>query len=210
MSDKIFETLTPENAALLLIDHQVGTLGFGIKDIDPLNLKNNTLWLAEAGKAFELPVVLTTSNSKGTNGPLLPELIELFPDHEVYDRVVINAWKDKRFAGAVKKANRKKLIMAGVTSDVCLTFPALSAVYDGYDVYAVLDASGATNQHSLIAATMRMSQAGVKMADVNMVVAELQNDYTNPASAMTFTKLYRTHLPQFGYITAALEQAGAG
>ncbi len=200
----LFEQLTPDNAAMLLIDHQVGTMAFGLTDIDAVNLKNNTLWLAEAAQVFNLPTILTTSNPNGANGPLFPELIATLPDAPIINRVIINAWNDPAFVDAVKKTNRQKLIMAGVTADVCLTFPAISAVGAGFDVYAVMDASGTVNQHAMYASMFRMSQAGVKIANTNMVLAELQADWTKPTAA-AIGGLYMNRLPNFGYIAAHLD-----
>ena len=204
MPSMIFETLTPENAALLLVDHQVGTMNFGLTDLDALSLKNQALWLAGAAKVFKLPVILSTSNPDGANGPLFPELIEALPDAPIINRLIINAWNDPNFVGAVKKTGRKKLIIAGVTADVCLTFPALGAVRDGYDVYAVMDASGTVNSHALQAAMLRMSQAGVKIANTNMVLAELLADWGGQYAA-PLGALYAKHLPNFGFIAAHLE-----
>lgn len=203
MSSATFETLTADNSAMLLIDHQVGTMNFGLADIDALHLKNQTLWLAEAAKAFSMPVILTTSNPNGANGPLFPELIATLPDAQVIDRLIINAWKDPNFVAAVESTGRKKLIMAGVTADVCLTFPAISAVADGYDVYAVMDASGTVNQHALMASMFRMSQAGVKIANANMVIAEILADWSGEFAA-PLGKLYSERVPNFGFIAAHL------
>ncbi len=133
-SNFLAEQLTPDNATLLLIDHQVGTMTFGIVDLDPVTLKNNTLWLAEASNIFKIPTILTTSNPDGANGPLFPELVATVPNAQIIDRLHINAWNDTAFVKAVEAIGRKKLIMAGVTADVCLTFPAVSAAQAGYDV----------------------------------------------------------------------------
>ena len=205
MTPLLFEKLTPANAAMLLIDHQVGTMNFGITDIDALHLKNRTLWLAGAAKAFKLPIFLTTSNAQGANGPLFPELTEALPDVPVINRVIINAWDDPHFKGAVEKTGRKKLIIAGVTADVCLTFPAISAARDGYDVYAVMDASGTVSEQALYAAMFRMNQAGVKVANTNMVIAELLADWSSPYGG-PLAELYAKHLPNFGFIAAQLKQ----
>lgn len=203
MASPVFETLTPDNCALLLIDHQVGTMNFGLADLDALHLKNQTLWLAEAAKAFGLPTLLTTSNPNGANGPIFPELLAALPDVPVIDRLIINAWNDPKFVAAVKATGRKKLVMAGVTADVCLTFPALGAVRDGYDVYAVMDASGTVNQHALMAAMFRMSQAGVKVANANMVVAEILADWGGKYAA-PLGQSYAARVPNFGFIAAHL------
>ncbi|MBW4475078.1 MAG: isochorismatase family protein [Stenomitos rutilans HA7619-LM2] len=204
----LFERLNPKNAAMLLIDHQVGTMNFGISDLDALHLKNRTLWLAKAAKVFELPVILTTSNPNGANGPLFPELIETLPGIPVIDRVIINAWNDSKFVNAVKETGRKKLIMAGVTADVCLTFPAIDAVRDGYDVYAVMDASGTVNQYALYASMFRMSQVGVKIANTNMVIAETLADWSSQYGT-ALAGLYANRLPNFGFIAAQLEHQAA-
>lgn len=201
--ERYYEQLTSDNTAMLLIDHQVGTMAFGITDLDPVNLRNNTLWLAEVAKVFNLPTILTTSNVDGANGPLFPELVETLPEAPIINRVIINAWNDPNFVEAVKQTGRQKLIMAGVTADVCLTFPAISAVKDGYDVYAVMDASGTVNQQAMFAAMFRMSQAGVKIANTNMVIAELQKDWSLPTGSKTGST-YNKHLPNFGYISAHL------
>src|SRR5436190_3800518 len=142
VNEHAFATLSPENAALLMIDHQVGSMNFGISDISALELKNQTLLLAEAARAFDMPVILTASNPNGPNGPIFPELVATLPGVPVIDRLLINAWSDPRFLAAVVKTGKKKLIMAGVSSDICLAFPAIGAARDGYDVYAVMDASG--------------------------------------------------------------------
>lgn len=201
---RFYEQLTPENAAMLLIDHQVGTLLFGISDIDPVNLKNNALYLAEVAKLFNLPTILTTSNPNGPNGPLFPELIQSLPEVPIIDRVIINAWNDPAFVAAVEKTNRKKLIMAGVTTDVCLAFPAISAVGAGYDVYAVIDASGTWNETAQRAAIARMSQAGVKCVNTIAVAAELQKDWTLP-SAPGMGSIFAERLPNFGFVLAGME-----
>ncbi|MBW4471499.1 MAG: isochorismatase family protein [Stenomitos rutilans HA7619-LM2] len=203
-TNSLFERLTPANAAMLLIDHQVGTMNFGITDLDALHLKNQALWLAEAAKIFDLPAVLTTSNPNGANGPLFPELLDVLPDVPVIDRVIINAWDDPNFLQAVQQTGRKKLIMAGVTTDVCLTFPAIGAVRDGFDVYAVMDASGTVNQQAMYASMFRMSQAGVKIANTNMVIAELLADWSS-SYGVPLGKLYANRLPNFGFIAAHLD-----
>lgn len=177
--DHRYTFLDPAHAAMLFIDHQVGTLLFGIRDIDTVNLLNNTLKLAEGSKVFGIPTILTTSNPTAINGPLFQELTDTLPDAEIIDRTLINAWDDANFVRAVEATGRRQLIMAGVTSNVCLSFPAIAAAGQGYDVYAVIDASGAVSDHSLQASLFRMSQAGVKIADSGMVLAELLRDWAS-------------------------------
>ena len=199
LTDHRFTTLQTGDAALLLVDHQVGTMLFGIRDIDPVNLKNNTLELAEAALAFEVPVILSTSNPTQVNGPLFAELTDLLPDAPIIDRTAINAWHDPAFVDAVRATGRRQLVMAGVTVDVCLTLPAVSAAGDGYDVYGVLDASGCTNEHGLLAATARMSQAGVKVASTNMIIAEMLRDWSLEVAPQAGA-VFGRHQPNAAYL----------
>ena len=130
MNDSLYEALTPDNCALLLIDHQAG-LFLGVQSMDQQALKSNVLALAKTAQALKLPTVLTTSSAHGPNGPTLPELRALFPDVPPIDRSPINLWNDDASRGAVEATGRKKLIMAAITTDVCLLFPALSAINAG-------------------------------------------------------------------------------
>lgn len=201
MTEHVSEPLTPDNAVLLLIDHQVGTMNFGISDISALELKNQTLLLAESARAFGLPVILTASNPNGPNGPVFPELVAALPGVPVIERLIINSWNDPRFVEAVEKTGRKKLIMAGVSSDVCLTLPAVSAARDGYDVYAVIDASGTFSQHALMASMFRMGQAGVVIANATMLVSELLADWSSKY-AEPIGKILSARVPNFGFVAA--------
>ena len=136
-----YERLSPENAVLLLIDHQAGLLPL-VNDWSQSELKNNVLALAKIAKIFNLPVIITSSYEQGPNGPIAPGIKEIFPDVKVIKRQgEINAWDDPNFVKAVKETGRKKLIMAGIVTDVCIAFPALSAIEAGYDVI-VTDYSG--------------------------------------------------------------------
>jgi len=208
MTEPVSEALNPSNAALLLIDHQVGTMNFGISDLSALELKNQTLLLAESARAFGLPVILTASNPHGPNGPIFPELVAALPEVPMIERMIINSWKDPRFVEAVKKTGRKKLIMAGVSTDVCLTLPAVSAVRDGYDVYAVVDASGTFSQHTLMASMFRMSQAGVVIANATMLVSELLADWSSKY-AEPIGKILGARVPGFGFVAAGFNHRPA-
>lgn len=194
----LFERLTPDNAALLLIDMQTGLM-LGVTTSAAIALKNNILGLAQVGKVFGLPTLLTTSAADGPNGPYLPEVVAMFPGQEVLNRTLVNAWDDKAFVEAVEKTGRKKLIMAGITTDVCVQFPAISAVAAGYDVYAVVDASGSFNPQTEMAAMLRMTQAGVKVVGWTSVAAELQRDWSLPI-AQEAGKVLGQYLTPMGYL----------
>lgn len=174
------ETLTPENAVLAMIDHQTGLL-VGVRDLNPALLKNNIKGLTAMAKTLELPSVITASYPSGPNGPIMPEITANLPDAPVINRAgEINAWKSSEFREAIKKTGRKKIIMAGVVTDVCLMFPAIAAAAEGYDVYAVIDASGTWNKTVQEAAMLRMAQAGVKVTTWGSVLAELMDDWRSP------------------------------
>src|SRR5690242_8200513 len=132
--------LSVDNAAVLLVDHQAGLLSL-VQDYTPDEFKNNVMALADIARLFKLPTILTTSFETGPNGPLLPELKALFPDAPFIPRPgQINAWDNEDFVKAVKQTGRKQLVIAGVVTDVCVAFPTLSALREGYQVVVVADA----------------------------------------------------------------------
>ena len=137
-----YRRLAKDDAAVLLVDHQSGLISL-VQDFSPGEFKNNVLALAAVAKFFQLPTILTTSFEAGPNGPIVPELKETFPDAPLIARPgQINAWDNEEFVRAVKRTGRRQLILAGVVTDVCVTFPALSALAEGYEVFVVTDASG--------------------------------------------------------------------
>ena len=202
------ERLTPDNAALLLLDHQTG-ISIGIGDMTQDMFKNNALAVAKIGHVFNLPVILTTSYEDGPNGPLMPEILAMYPDAPYIKRPgEINAWDNPEFKQAVEATGRRKLIIAGVTTDVCLLFPAIAAVAEGYDVYAVIDASGTWNDIVQFTSVMRMQQAGVKVCNWVSVSAELLRDWQKPAGAQVAT-LYSEHLIYYGNLIKNFQAAQA-
>jgi nicotinamidase-related amidase len=191
---------TPENSALILIDHQVGTMQL-IKNIDVDLAKRMSLALAKAAKILGLPTVMTSSQEAQVQGPLLPELEEILPDafaNRVKRAGVVNAWTDPNFRAAIAAAGRKNLIMAGVTTDVCLIFPAIDAVTDGYNVQAVMDASGSPYELSEDMARRRMQDAGVVLTATNTMIAELAQDWSTPEGQQLIQLLFAQVLPPIG------------
>ncbi len=176
-------TFTAADCALLLIDHQVGTMQL-IKNI-PLDVaKRNTVALAKAAKILDIPVILTSSQEQMQQGPLLPELEQLLPEAfaaRISRAGIVNAWNDQNFAAAVKKTGRKNLIMAGVTTDVCLVYPSISAVREGFNVQAVMDASGSPFDISEDMSRRRMENEGVVLTATNTLLAELAQDWSSPS-----------------------------
>jgi nicotinamidase-related amidase len=173
---------TPDNCALVLIDHQVGTLQF-VHTMSPETSLQNALMLAKAAKAYGMPVVLTTSQEDHPQGPTAPALQEALPEaykNRVKRTGIVNAWADPNFSAAVRATGRKKLIMAAVTTDICLIFPAISAVHEGFEVLAVLDASGSSFDVQEELARRRMATAGVMLTTTNTAIAELVQDWSTP------------------------------
>ena len=173
---------TPDNCALVLIDHQVGTLQF-VHTMSPETSLQNAIMLAKAAKAYGMPVVLTTSQEDHPQGPTAPALQEALPEaykNRVKRTGIVNAWADPNFSAAVRATERKKLIMAAVTTDICLIFPAISAVQEGFEVLAVLDASGSSFDVQEELARRRMATAGVMLTTTNTAIAELVQDWSTP------------------------------
>jgi nicotinamidase-related amidase len=191
----LYTRLTKEDAAVLLVDHQTGLFSL-VRDFHPHEFKNNVLALAAAAKYFKLPTILTTSAEAGPNGPLLPELKAMFPDAPYIPRPgQINAWDNKDFVNAVKATGKKQLIVAGIVTDVCVAFVALSAVKGGYEVFAVVDASGTFNAVARDAAHQRMAAAGVQLVNWFAVACELHRDWRNDVEGLG--ALFAKHIPDY-------------
>jgi nicotinamidase-related amidase len=174
-----YKRLSKDDAVVLLVDHQTGLISL-VQDFSPNEFKNNVLALADVAKFFNLPTILTTSFDKGPNGPLVPELKELFPDAPFIQRPgQINAWDNADFVKAIKDTGRKQIIIAGVVTDVCVAFPTLCALEEGYEVFVVTDASGTFNETVQQAAWSRMTAAGAQMTNWFSVACELQVDWRN-------------------------------
>jgi nicotinamidase-related amidase len=193
----VFEIFRPDNSAILFIDHQVGTMKL-IKNLPVSHVKQLTVALAKVAKALNMPVVLTSSQETMFQGPLISELQKIFP--EAYEKRIkragiVDAWTDPNFVKAVKDTGRKNLIMAGVTTDVCLIYPAINAVRDGYNVQAVLDASGSPYELSEDTSRRRMERAGVVLTATNTVIAELVQDWSTEVGEQLKEILFREVLP---------------
>ncbi len=177
-----YEKFSADNAALLLIDHQVGTMGWA-RSMPFDELKRNALMLAKAARILKMPVVLTSSMEEHAQGPLLSELQQILPT-EFAARVkrlgIVNAMDDENFAAAVKATGRNKLIIAGVTNDVCTVYPALTLVREGYEVQVVADAGASPTAMADDIALRRMDKAGVTLTSTNQLIAELAGSWATP------------------------------
>lgn len=192
---KPYIRLDKDNAVVLLVDHQTGLLSL-VRDIDPDKFKNNVLALADLAKYFGLPTILTTSFEQGPNGPLVPELKDIFPGAPYIARPgQINAWDNEDFVNAVKATGKKQLIIAGVVTEVCVAFPALSALEAGYDVFIVTDASGTFNAMTRDAAWERMTSAGAQLMTWFGTACELHRDWRNDIEGLG--ALFSNHIPDY-------------
>lgn len=190
-----YKRLDKNDAAVLLVDHQAGLLSL-VRDIEPDKFKNNVLALADLAQYFKLPTILTTSFETGPNGPLVPELKAQFPDAPYIARPgQINAWDNEEFVAAVKATGKKQLIIAGVVTEVCVAFPALSALAEGYDVFIVTDASGTFNEVTRNAAWDRMARAGAQLMTWFGVACELHRDWRNDIEGLG--SLFSNHIPDY-------------
>ncbi|MBH3163591.1 hydrolase [Serratia marcescens] len=190
-----YKRLDKDQAAVLLVDHQAGLLSL-VRDIDPDRFKNNVLALGDLAKYFNLPTILTTSFENGPNGPLVPELKAQFPDAPFIPRPSqINAWDNDDFVKAVKATGRKQLIIAGVVTEVCVAFPALSALNEGFEVFVVTDASGTFNELTRQSAWSRMEAAGAQLMTWFGVACELHRDWRNDIEGLG--TLFSNHIPDY-------------
>ena len=184
---------TAQDSALLLIDHQVGTMQL-VKNIPYEVVKQNAIALAKTAKILNMPVVLTSSQEGNMQGALLPELQEILPAAfaaRVQRAGIVNAWNDPNFSAAVAATGRKNLIMAGVTTSVCLVYPALSAIEAGYNVQAVMDASGSPSELAEEVSRRRMENSGTILTATDSIIAELAQDWSTPTGNQLIQVLFQ-------------------
>ena len=197
------DLLTPKNSALIIIDYQPVQVN-SVASMDRQLLVNNIVGVAKIGLSYGLPIVHSTVNVKtGLNKPPIPQLRKVLKDVPTYDRTTINSWEDVEFVEAVKAAGRKKLIMTALWTEACLTFPALDALREGYEVYPVVDAVGGTSVQAHEAALRRIEQAGAKPISWTQLLCELQRDWARQETVPQFMDLFietgGTAGIQFGY-----------
>jgi nicotinamidase-related amidase len=202
-----YRRLDKNQAAVLLVDHQAGLLSL-VRDSGPDQFKNNVLAVADIARYFKLPTVLSTSFEDGPNGPLMPELKQTLPDAAFIARPgQINAWDNEDFVKAVKATGRKQLIIAGVVTEVCVAFPALSALAEGYEVFVVTDASGTFNEVTRDAAWNRMSEAGAQLMSWFGLACELHRDWRNDVEGLG--TLFANHIPDYRNLITSYSAAKA-
>jgi len=181
--------LTPANAALVIIDYQPVQVS-SVASMDRRAMVENITAVARMAKLYGLPVVLSTVNvATGVNKPTIHQIADQFPEVEPIDRTTLNAWENPRVRAAVKATGRHKLIMCALWTEVCLAFPALSALHEGYEVYPVVDAVGGTSLTAHKAGLRRIEQAGARPVSWTQLICELQRDWARKATVPAFAEI---------------------
>lgn len=189
--------LTPDNCVLALIDHQPQML-FGVSNFDRQGIINNTVALGKAARLFDVPTVLTTVETTGFSGYMWPHLTAVFPGVKPIERSTMNSWDDANFVAAVRQTGRKKLILAGLWTEVCVAFPAIQAIHDGYEVFAVIDACGDVSNLAHDMAVQRMVQAGVRPLTVLQLMLEWQRDWAHKSTYNAIMDIVKAHFGAYG------------
>jgi len=191
------QLLDADNCTVIFIDHQP-QMAFGVASMDRQSLMNNTIGLARAAKAFDVPTILTTVETSSFSGEMWPQLLDVFPAQTPIERTSMNSWEDQNFVAEVESKGRKKLVMAALWTEVCLTFPALQAIEAGYEVYAVVDASGGTSTDAHDMAMQRLIQAGVVPVTWQQVLLEFQRDWANKETYDAVIEIVKEHSGAYG------------
>jgi nicotinamidase-related amidase len=188
------EMLSPQNAALVLIDFQPAMFQ-GVESHDRLSVVHNVQILAKAAKLFGLPTIISTVAKDSFSGPFMPEVTDLFPDHPIIDRTSINSWVDPQFRAAIPKLGRKKIVLAGLWTEACVMFPSLDLLREGYEVYIPTDACGDVSTEAHERAVTRLVQAGAVPVTSLQVVFELQQDWARGETYEGVMDILRGHTP---------------
>lgn len=190
--------LTADNCALVFIDHQP-QMAFGVSNhIDRQLLVNNVLLLAKGAKEFGVPTILTTVETETFSGPMWPQLLDVFPEQQPIERTGMNSWDTAAFREAVKATGMKNIIMSGLWTEVCIAWPTLNMLNEGYNIYVVEDACGGTSQAAHEAALSRMVQAGAVRMTTVATVLEFQRDWANREHYNALMQLFREHGGAYG------------
>jgi nicotinamidase-related amidase len=197
MADWKLDLLTPANSALVLIDHQP-QMGFGVQSHDRHTILNNVVGLAKAAKAFNIPTVLTTVASESFSGHLWPEIQSVFPEQKPIDRTSMNSWDDPKFRAAVKATGRKKIVIAALWTEVCLSMPTIEMLREGFEIYIVTDASGGTTLEAHNMAVQRMVQAGAVPMTWMQTMLEWQRDWARTQTYDAVTGIAKEHGGAYG------------
>lgn len=198
MTTSKLEVLTPANCQIIFIDHQP-QMAFGVQSIDRQVLKNNTVALAKAAKVFNIPTIITTVETDSFSGNTYPELLDVFPGQDILERTSMNSWDDQKVRDALKANGKKKVVVAGLWTEVCNNSFALCAMLEGdYEIYMVADASGGTSKEAHDFAMQRMIQAGVIPVTWQQVMLEWQRDWARKETYTAVMDIVREHSGAYG------------
>jgi nicotinamidase-related amidase len=198
MTNPKLEVLTPENCQIIFIDQQP-QMAFGVQSMDRQVLKNNTVALAKAAKAFSIPSIITTVETESFSGHTYPELLDVFPGKDILERSSMNSWDDQKVRDALAANGRKKVVVSGLWTEVCNNTFALCAMAEGgYEIYMVADASGGTSKEAHDYAMQRMIQAGVVPMTWQQVLLEWQRDWARKETYAAVMDIVREHSGAYG------------
>src|SRR5437667_3192578 len=189
--------LTPDNCVVTQIDLQPQML-FGVSNFDRQSIINNNLVLAKAARVFEVPVVLSTVETKGFSGHIWPQIQAIFPNQVPIERSSMNSWDDRNFVAAIEKTGRKKIVLSGLWTETCVALPTIQAIHDGYEVYVVEDCCGDVSQLAHDNAMKRVIQAGAKPVTALSTMLEWQRDWANRDTYDAVMDLARTQYGAYG------------
>jgi len=198
MTDSKLEVLTPTNCQMIFIDQQP-QMAFGVQSIDRQVLKNNTVALAKAAKVFNIPTIITTVETESFSGHTYPELLDVFPEHDILERTSMNSWDDQKVRDALAKNGKKKIVVSGLWTEVCNNSFSLCAMLEGdYEIYMVADASGGTTKEAHDFAMQRMIQAGVIPVTWQQVMLEWQRDWARKETYNAVMDIVKEHSGAYG------------
>ncbi|MDB5384888.1 MAG: hydrolase [Planctomycetaceae bacterium] len=189
--------LTPDNCVFTIIDLQPQML-FGVANFDRQSIINNNVALSKAARVFDVPVVLSTVESKSFSGNVWPQIQAVFPGVEPIERSSMNAWDDENFVAAIQKSGRKKIVLAGLWTETCVALPTIQAIHDGYEVYVVEDCCGDVSQLAHDNAMKRVIQAGAKPVTSLSVMLELQRDWAQVDTYAAVMDIVKEHYGAYG------------
>jgi nicotinamidase-related amidase len=189
--------LTPDNCVVAFIDHQPQML-FGTSSFDRQSIINNTVALAKATRIFDVPVVLSTVESKSFSGNIWPQLKAIFPGQTLIERSFMNAWDDKNFVAAIERTGKKKIVLSGLWTETCIALPTIQAIHDGYEIYVAEDCCGDVSRLAHDNAMRRVEQAGAKPVTSLSTMLEWQRDWANRDTYDAVMDVVRTHYGAYG------------
>jgi len=189
--------LTPDNCVVAIIDLQPQML-FGVANFDRQTIINNNVVLAKAARVFDVPVILSTVETKSFSGYMWPQIQAVFPNQKPVERTTMNSWDDKNFVAAIEKTGRKKIVLSGLWTETCVALPTIQAIHDGYEVYVVEDCCGDINQLSHDNAMKRVVQAGARPVTALSTMLEWQRDWAEKDTYDAVIEIAKAHLGAYG------------